>query len=58
MENIFQKLDDRETIFKTKDYLDHRFIPETLPHRSEQIESIAKYWVEALNGITPPDITI
>ena len=38
--------------------MDHRFIPETLPHRNEQIESIAKYWVEALNNITPPDITL
>lgn len=56
--NIFQKLDGKETIFKTKEYLDHRFIPETLPHRNEQIESIAKYWVEALNNITPPDITL
>ncbi|PAV07947.1 Cdc6/Cdc18 family protein [Methanosphaera cuniculi] len=56
--NIFQKLDEKETIFKTKEYLDHRFIPETLPHRNEQIESIAKYWVEALNNITPPDITL
>ncbi len=56
--NIFQELNERNTIFKTKKYLDHRFIPETLPHRDEKIESIAQYWVEALNKITPPDVTI
>lgn len=58
MKNIFKKLDEKKTIFKTKKYLDHRFIPETLPHRSEQIETIAKYWVESLNNITPPDLTL
>lgn len=56
--NIFKNLEEQETIFKTKKYLDHRFIPETLPHRNEKITSIAKYWVEVLNKITPPDITI
>lgn len=56
--NIFQELNNRETVFKTKKYLDHRFIPETLPHRTEKIKSIAQYWVESLNKITPPDITI
>ncbi len=56
--NIFQELDDKKTIFKSKKFLDHRFIPETLPHRDKEIGLVAKYWVEALNGITPPDITI
>ncbi len=56
--NIFEELDNKESIFKTKKYLDHRFIPETLPHRDEKIKSIANYWVEALNNITPPDITL
>ncbi len=56
--NIFEELDNKKSIFKTKKYLDHRFIPETLPHRDEKIKSIANYWVEALNNITPPDITL
>ncbi len=56
--NIFQELDEKKTIFKSKKYLDHRFIPETLPHRDQKIELVAKYWVEAINGITPPDITL
>ncbi|MBE6493486.1 MAG: AAA family ATPase [Methanosphaera stadtmanae] len=56
--NIFEKLDNKKSIFKTKKYLDHRFIPETLPHRDNIIESIANFWVESLNNITPPDITL
>ena len=60
MENIFTKLEkEREkSVFKTKKYLDHRFIPDTLPHRDEKIRSVAQYWVEALDNNVPPDITI
>ena len=56
--NIFTQLKEKPTIFKSKEYLDHRFIPETLPHRNEKIKSIAKFWVESLSKITPQDITI
>lgn len=56
--NIFKTINNKNSIFLTKEYLDHRFIPETLPHRDEKIKSIAQYWVEALNKSTPPDITI
>ncbi|MCK9151130.1 orc1/cdc6 family replication initiation protein [Methanobacterium alcaliphilum] len=56
--NIFDELGDKKTVFKDKQYLDHRFLPDKLPHREDQIKSIAKYWIEALSGVTPPDITI
>ncbi len=56
--NIFEELGDKETVFTDKKFLDHRFLPDNLPHREEQIKSIAKYWIEALNNVTPPDITI
>ncbi len=56
--NIFDEIGDKESVFKDKKFLDHRFLPDRLPHREEQIRSIAKYWVEALNGVTPPDVTI
>lgn len=56
--NIFEELGDRKTVFTDKKFLDHRFLPDNLPHREEQIKSIAKYWIEALNNVTPPDITI
>lgn len=36
----------------------HRFLPEKLIHREDQIKQIAKYWVDALNNVTPSNITI
>ncbi len=56
--NIFDGLEEKGTVFKDKQYLDHRFLPENLPHRNEQITSIAKYWIEALKNVTPSDVTI
>lgn len=58
MKNIFKELDGKHTVFKYKKYLDHRFLPDKLPHREDQIKSVAKYWIEALNSVTPPDVTI
>ena len=58
MENIFKGLKKRGSVFKDKQSLDHRFLPHHLPHRKEQITSIAKYWIEALNNVTPSDITV
>lgn len=56
--NIFDNLQGEKSIFKDKQPLDHRFLPEKLPHRDEQITQIAKYWIEALNNVTPSDVTI
>ena len=57
--NIFEDFEGRKSIFKDKQPLDHRFLPENLPHRNEQIQLIAKYWSEVLNNnTTPSDITI
>jgi len=56
--NIFEELSGKNSVFKCKKYLDHRFLPDNLPHREDQIKSVAKYWIEALNGVTPPDVTI
>ena len=61
-DNIFEGLDEYlhmdDKIFKDKKPLDHRFLPENLPHRKEQITAIARYWVEALKGTPPSNITI
>ena len=61
-DNIFEGLDEfvplDDNIFKDKKPLDHRFLPDNLPHRRDQITSIARYWVEALKGTTPSNITI
>jgi cell division control protein 6 len=56
--NIFEELGGKNSVFKCKKYLDHRFLPDNLPHRDDQIKSVAKYWIEALKGVTPPDVTI
>ncbi|WP_409200146.1 Cdc6/Cdc18 family protein [Methanobrevibacter sp. DSM 116169] len=58
MGNIFDNLSGEESVFKDKTPLDHRFLPEKLPHRRDQITNIAKYWIEALNNVTPSDVTI
>ena len=57
MGNIFDNI-GKKTVFKDKKPLDHRFLPENLPHRNEQIMQIAKYWSEALNNVTPSDVTL
>ena len=49
--NIFEELGEKKSIFKCKKYLDHRFLPDYLPHRDEQIKSVAKYWIESIAGI-------
>ncbi|MCL2157472.1 MAG: orc1/cdc6 family replication initiation protein [Methanobrevibacter sp.] len=56
--NIFEEFKNRGSVFKDKKSLDHRYLPTHLPHRKDQITSIAKYWIEALNNVTPSDITV
>ena len=62
MSNIFEDLEIEEsispTIFKDKRPLDHRWLPEKLVHRDEQIRQIAKYWVDVLSGVTPSTVTL
>lgn len=47
-----------KNIFKDKTPLDHKFLPEKLVHREEQIREIAKYWVDALDEVTPSNVTL
>ena len=62
MSNIFEDLENEEsiapTIFKDKRPLDHRWLPEKLVHREDQIRQIAKYWVDVLSGVTPANVTL
>ena len=58
MANIFENIQKENVIFKDKTPLDHRFLPERLLHREEQVTQIARYWVDALNDVTPSNITI
>ncbi len=64
MSNIFddikkEQIDSMgEKIFKNKKPLDHRYLPDKLVHREEQIREIAKNWVDALNEVTPSNVTL
>ena len=64
MSNVFEDLEDDfgdssyQSIFKDKAPLDHRFLPEKLVHRDEQIRQIAKYWIDVLNNVTPANVTL
>ncbi len=55
--NLFSHRRDNH-IFKDKKPLDHRFLPEKLVHRDEQIKQIAKSWVDVLDGVTPSNVTL
>ncbi|MDR3062582.1 MAG: orc1/cdc6 family replication initiation protein [Methanobrevibacter sp.] len=60
MGNMFDEIMGRDyvSIFKDKKYLDHKYIPNNLPHRIDQIKVIAKYWIEALYNTSPTNITV
>ena len=63
MDNIFNdkslfKNRRKNHIFKDKKPLDHRFLPEKLVHRDDQIRQIAKYWVDVLDDVTPTNVTL
>ena len=58
MGNIFENIQKENVIFKDKKPLDHRFLPDKLLHREDQVTQIARYWVDALNDVTPSNITI
>ena len=62
MSNIFDTLQEEEhvnpSIFKDKAPLDHRFLPEKLVHREDQIKDIAKCWIDVLNNVTPSNVTL
>jgi len=56
--NIFESLLTSPKIFKNRDVLRHSYTPEYLPHRKEQIESLASILVPALKGETPSNVLI
>ena len=63
MGNIFEDEDlfgkrKNNLIFKNKTPLDHRFLPDNLVHRDEQIKEIARNWVDVLDGVTPSNVTL
>lgn len=58
-ESIFkQYVERRNSIVKNKNILQTSYIPDQLPHRSEQIDSIASVIAAALKGDKPSNIMI
>ncbi|MBP2029917.1 cell division control protein 6 [Methanohalophilus levihalophilus] len=58
LDGLFQELLETESLFKNKEVLRPSYTPETLPHRSDQINSLATILVSALRGDTPSNILI
>lgn len=58
-DSIFkQYVERRNTIVKNKNILQTSYIPDQLPHRSEQIDQVASIIAAALNGDKPSNIMI
>lgn len=58
LDNLFDKLLENESIFKSKEVLRPSYTPDFLPHRDRQINSLATILVSALRGDTPSNILI
>jgi len=56
--NIFKDLLESPKIFRNRDVLRHSYTPEYLPHRKNEIESLASILVPALKGETPSNALI
>ncbi|OKY77685.1 MAG: Cdc6-related protein AAA superfamily ATPase [Candidatus Methanohalarchaeum thermophilum] len=57
-DGIFDDLLDENSVFKNKEMLRPSYTPDKLPHRSDQINDIARILVPALRGETPSNILI
>ena len=55
---LFKKYITANKIFKNREVLRHSYSPRELPHRSDQIDSIAEILAPALQGATPSNILI
>tara|TARA_B100001750_G_scaffold149812_1_gene119965 strand:+ start:777 stop:2015 length:1239 start_codon:yes stop_codon:yes gene_type:complete len=57
-ENIFNHLLSSDSLFKNREVLHHGFIPNNLPHRDKEIESLVHNLVEALHGQIPSNMIL
>ena len=55
---LFKKYITESRIFKNREVLRHTYNPRELPHRDDQINSIAEILAPALQGATPSNILI
>lgn len=55
MSTIFDEIPD---IYKNREVLSHRFVPDELPHREMEMRELASYLKHALRNSTPPNLLI
>ena len=58
LDSIFEKYLKARRIFKNKEVLRHSYTPKELPHRREQIETLAHILVPVLRGETPSNVFV
>ena len=58
LDSLFEKYLNAKRIFKNKEVLRHSYTPKELPHRREQIETLAHILVPVLKGETPSNIFV
>ena len=56
--NIFEKILGQQSLFMNRKIFDHGFEPSRLPHRENEINSLVKHLVEALNGHIPSNMLL
>jgi cell division control protein 6 len=56
--NIFEKILGQESLFIDRKAFDHAFEPSTLPHREQEVESLVRNLVDALNGHIPSNMLL
>ncbi len=56
IDEIFDRLLSRESIFRNKRVLSHDYIPEVLPHREKEIKKLAYILATALKGGKPSNV--
>ena len=56
--NIFEKILGQESLFIDRKAFDHAFEPSNLPHREQEVESLVRNLVDALNGHIPSNMVL
>ncbi len=57
-ENLFENLLQAKTLFRNRRALSHAFMPNSLPHRDKEIQTLVHNFVEALRGHPPSNMNL
>jgi len=58
LDSLFDKLLTNEQIFTNKEVLRHSYTPDELPHRQNQVETLASVLVSVFRGETPSNLFV